>query len=273
MSENTSVALYQGRKMTKEEVALIKEHIAKGASDAELKIFLAICEKTGLDPFSRQIHLVPRWDSKQRKEVRTAQVGIDGFRAVAERSGKYAGSQEPEYGDEVDKSYTPKEGSSKAETYKVPSVARVTVKKVVDGILCDFTSSARWEEYYPGDLQGFMWRKKPYLMLAKCAEAQALRKAFPMMLSGFYIPEEMEASDATVTDDDNQESDFMKAATLLGQMKDLKNLQDFINKIKASKKYTAKQKAELNKILKNRIEEVKTGVPVPPDDVVPEEGQ
>jgi hypothetical protein len=76
----------------------------------------------------------------------------------------------------------------------------VTVYKMIAGQRCPFTATARWDQYYPGDSQGFMWRKMPHLMLGKCAEGLALRKAFPAELAGAYVKEEMDQAHAEPAD-------------------------------------------------------------------------
>jgi hypothetical protein len=102
---------------------------------------------------------------------------------VAEESGEYDGQDEPEY-----------EGTTK-DGY--PELARVRVYR--KGIGRPFVGVARWAEYYPGDTIGFMWRKMPHNQLSKCAEALALRKAFPQKLQGLYIDDEMHQADQTDT--------------------------------------------------------------------------
>ena len=156
--------------ITPAQVDLIKSQIAKGATDDELKLFLHVADKSGLDPLSRQIYFI------KRSGKMTIQTGIDGFRAVADRTGQYVGSSDPVFEDNG----------------KIPAKATVTVNKVVGGIVGNFTATARWEEYYPGKSQGFMWDKMPHTMLGKCAEALALRKAFPAQLSGLYTDNEMD---------------------------------------------------------------------------------
>lgn len=156
---------------TGEQVELIRRTLCKDASNDELQLFLNQCERTGLDPFSRQIH------ATKRNGKLVIQTGIDGYRLIADRTGKYAGSDDPAYD---------------TEDATAPRKATVTVWKLVGGMRVPFTRSARWKEYYPGKQLGFMWDKMPFHMLGKCAEALALRAAFPQELSGLYTDEEMD---------------------------------------------------------------------------------
>ncbi len=164
---------------TNEQVELIKRTIAVGATNDELQLFLHQAKRTGLDPLSRQIHFV------KRKDKGTIQTAIDGYRLIADRTGKYAGSDDYVF-DEGLPQYT-----HMASRRGNPTTATVTVYKMCDGIRTPFTATAAWGEYFPGEAQGFMWKKMPYLMIGKCAEALALRKAFPAELSGIYTNEEM----------------------------------------------------------------------------------
>jgi len=166
-----------------EQAKLIKTAIAKDATDEEFSLFLYTAQRTGLDPLTKQIHLVRRKVKQSDgsfKTIMSVQTGIDGYRTIAERTGQLAGIDDAVYDTE--------EASS-------PNKATVTVYKMINNQRCPFTATARWKEYYPGETHGFMWSKMPYLMLAKCAEALALRKAFPNDLSGIYTNEEMHQAD------------------------------------------------------------------------------
>lgn len=158
----------------REKVDLIKRTVAKGATDDELKLFLYQAQKKGLDPLSKQIYFQKRRNKNGGDDI-TIITGIDGYRAIAARTGECAGNDDPVFDDE-----------------QSPGKATVTVYRMVRGVRCAFTATARWDQYYPGDALGFMWRKMPHLMLGKCAEALALRKAFPDELSGVYVKEEMD---------------------------------------------------------------------------------
>jgi phage recombination protein Bet len=165
-----------------DKVELIRSTVAANATPDELKLFLYHVSRTGLDPMARQIYFQKRFNKRRGKSEMTIITGIDGYRLIADRTGQYAGNDDPVFDDEAN-----------------PRKAKVTVYKIIGNVRCPFTASARWEQYYPGDEQGFMWRKMPHLMLGKCAEALALRKAFPAELSGIYIKEEMEqAGEETV---------------------------------------------------------------------------
>lgn len=172
--------------MSREQIDLIKATVARGATDNELKLFLYTANRTQLDPLTRQIHFIKRriYNSRtqQYDEVGTIQTGIDGYRVVASRNG-LAGIEDAVFD---------------SETEKNPKKATVTVYRMVDGTRVPFTASARWAEYVQTNREGkpvAMWAKMPYLMLAKVAEALALRKAFPNDLSGVYTNEEMAQAD------------------------------------------------------------------------------
>jgi phage recombination protein Bet len=175
MASNASAVVYKpgevARENFRERLDLIKQLIAPGASDAELDLFSEVCRRTGLDPVQRQIYSIPRGNG------RTIQTGIDGYRLIAQRTGEYAGSDDAIYD---------------AETEDHPNRATVTVWRLVEGVPRGFTATARWSEYKPAAGQDQMWQKMPYLMIAKCAEALALRKAFPQELSGIYTDAEMD---------------------------------------------------------------------------------
>lgn len=153
----------------------------KPRPDEDLLLFLYVAKRTGLDPLTKQIYAIYRWNSRQGKEVMGIQSSIDGMRLVAQRTKQYAGQDDVVY-NPID------EGT------KYPIKASVTVYKIIEGQKIGFTASARWSEYVQTDAKGMpmlMWDKMPYLMLGKCAEALALRKAFPNELSGIYADEEM----------------------------------------------------------------------------------
>lgn len=202
----------QAQPFSDDQIGLIKRTVAKGATDDELKLFLYQAHKKGLDPLSRQIYFQKRQDNII---ILTA---IDGYRLIASRTGLYAGNDDPVYDSESQ-----------------PRRASATVYRLVGGQRCAFTATARWEQYYPGEKQGFMWKKMPHLMLGKCAEALALRKAFPEELSGVYVQEEMDQAgppmaqsepineplsttqeDTMYTGAHNQKVVLMAAAAMLG---------------------------------------------------------
>jgi phage recombination protein Bet len=169
---------------TPEQVQLIKSLISPKASDDELNLFLYQCRRSGLDPLTRQIYAIHRWNTDQGKEVMTIQTSIDGFRVIAERSGDYAGQDEPEF------TY---DSNGKLQ------LCKVRVYRWRDNIRYQAAVGvAHWAEYVQKKKDGNptkMWAAMPHVMLAKVAEAVALRKAYPQDLSGLYTSEEMSQAD------------------------------------------------------------------------------
>jgi phage recombination protein Bet len=166
-----------GRGFSDEQIALIKRTIAPDANDNELALFLSQCQRTGLDPFSRQIYFIKRGGKG------STQVSIDGFRVIAERSGEMDGQ---------DVAWCGPDGAWRDVWLETapPAAARVNVYR--KGCTHPFPAIAKFGEYKDA---GPMWTKMPANQLAKCAEALALRKAFPHQLSGLYTPDEMDQAE------------------------------------------------------------------------------
>jgi phage recombination protein Bet len=241
-------------KLTRPQVELIKRTVAKGASDDELRLFIQVCKGANLNPFLKQVFLVPRWDSVAGKEVRAIQVSIDGFRAIAESSGAYAGNEDPAYDGEQEIDVAAGK-STAARKLMVPLKATSTVYKIVEGHRYAFVATARWSEYYPGPKMGFQWHIRPYLMLGKCAEALALRKAFPKLLSGMYAQEEMDKGQTESSEAEKMQKAFSTLMNTIGKAS-AKELAEYITKIKASDKYTEDQKAEFVESAEKKIAEL-----------------
>lgn len=176
------------KQFTPKQIEILKSSICKGVSNEEFEVFLMACIKTQLDPFMRQIYAVKRKSKKPDGtwgETMTIQTGIDGYRLIAERTGCYAPGAEPSYNyDNVG---------------KLLSATAYIKKQTKDGTWHTVSASAYFDEYCQtfkdkntGELKpSGMWENLPRTMLAKCAEAQALRKAFPAEMSGVYTKEEM----------------------------------------------------------------------------------
>ena len=173
----------------KQKAALVQLGIGN-ANDADLAVFFHQCARTGLDPFARQIYMIERWTKNGPKP--TIQTGIDGFRLIARRAtdqrhGTFG--YEPTLWCGADGKWVDVWLAAGP-----PAASKVTVFR--DG--STFPAVALYREYV-GKLKNgdpsHMWRDKGSLMLAKCAEALALRKAFPQDLSGLYTADEMDSAE------------------------------------------------------------------------------
>lgn len=168
---------------------LLIDTICKGASPHEMELFLHVCRKTNLDPFMRQIWPVFRYNKDLRRDAMTIQVGIDGFRTIAERTGKYSPGQEPSYRYD--------------ENGNLISATAFVKKMTSDGTWHEVSANALLDEYVARKKDGnptSFWENKPHIMLAKCAEALALRRAFPAEMSGIYSEEEMQQAENPSTE-------------------------------------------------------------------------
>lgn len=195
MVNNTQISTDQGS-WNRDRIELIKRTFFMGSTDDELQLGIATAQRLGLSPEGRQIFFVKRstWDASSgtKKDVMSIQISIDGYRLVAERTGLYQGQLGPQWCGADGKwlecwlSKTP------------PVASRVAVLK--KGFTEPMWAVAHWDEYVQTGKGGeptAMWKKMPRLMLAKCAESLALRKAFPNELSGTYTQEEMDQSTNT----------------------------------------------------------------------------
>lgn len=159
--------------LSNDDYELLRRQKCANMSDDQFAVFRHAIERFRLDPFASQIYATVR--TSRGKESVVIQTGIDGYRLIADRTGLYAGNDDPVFDNE-----------------NKPTKATVSVYKIVGGQRCPFTATARWDQYFPGEAQGMMWKRMPHLMLGKCSEALALRKAFPAELAGLYTTEEMQ---------------------------------------------------------------------------------
>ncbi len=153
---------------------VIRGRVGRDITDAEFDVEIEIAKLRGLNPMANQFNMIKRSGRASYEPT------IDGFRLIAARTSKYAGSDEYEYDTEPD-------GHNK------PLWARCTVYRIVQGQRCAFTHRVFWHEY--GQTKN-NWATMPFHMLGKTAESGALRKAFPEDLSGLYTDDEMAQADS-----------------------------------------------------------------------------
>ncbi len=229
--QRSNNALQKERTYGAKELQLIRRTIAKDATTEEFEIFIEVCKRQGLDPFKRQHYLIVyNKDNADKRQVAYI-TGIDGYRSIAKRSGNYRpDNAEPDI--EYDESAICPETNPKG---IIKAIVKV-FQYAIDGWY-PILGIARWSEFVPvleekewievkdkdgkpvlqtegkwsgrpkrelrptgkKYLNNQNWLKMPHIMLAKCAEAQALRKGWPEEMGGLYIEEEMQRLQADIT--------------------------------------------------------------------------
>lgn len=172
-------------------MGVLRTSLYPGAQDESIKMALGYCKAAGLDPMQKPVHIVPMWDRNSKSMRDVIMPGIGLYRTQAARSGALAGISEPEFGPDI----TVRFGEV---DFIYPDWCRVTVtRRMDDGKMATFTAREYWLENYAtagkdSSAPNAMWKKRPRGQIAKCAEAQALRKAFPEMTGSQPTSEEME---------------------------------------------------------------------------------
>jgi len=174
--ENTAIAAMSEGEL----IEVLQSSLYPGASLPSVKMVLGYCKAANLDPMRKPVHIVPMWDGKAQQMRDVIMPGIGLYRTDASRTGECAGVTEPEFGPDVADNI-----GGQHITY--PQWCRVTVsRRLPSGEMANFTAREFWKENYAvkggkekSIAPNAMWTKRPYGQIAKCAEAQALRKAFP----------------------------------------------------------------------------------------------
>lgn len=178
---------------SEEQIAILRGTIAQGATNEELNFFLQVCKRTNLDPFRKEIHFTKVWSSQEGRKVLVTIVGIDGFRGMAETTGEYIGQRGPWWCGE--------DGVWKEVWLgkDAPHAAKIQILR--RGFPEPITAVATFASYCQRDKDKRpkgLWATMADNQLAKCAEAQGFRRAFPRKFSGLYIPEEMDQANNDV---------------------------------------------------------------------------
>lgn len=175
---------------TEDELILVLQNsLYPGAQMGSVRMVLGYCQAAGLDPMQKPVHIVPMWDKNSRSMRDVVMPGISLYRTQAARTNEHVGTDEPVFGPIVSLDL----GGA---TVQVPEWCSVTVWRLKQGVRCAFVATEYWIENYAtagkdSSAPNTMWKKRSRGQIAKCAEAQALRKGFPEVGSA-PTAEEME---------------------------------------------------------------------------------
>jgi phage recombination protein Bet len=180
---------------------LVEAVFPNAKTAAAIVLALGYCKAKGYDPFKRAVHIVPVYNSALKKMVETVWPGINSILTDAARTGAFAGIDPPVYGDDVTRTFREynENGTVKREVeITFPEWCRITVYRMVSGVRCPFIGEVFWEETYAkssrwSEIPNEMWSKRTRGQIAKCAQAAALRLAFPEAAD--YTAEEMEGKE------------------------------------------------------------------------------
>jgi phage recombination protein Bet len=189
-------------------IKVLQDSVYPGAQVASIKMVINVCKAAGKDPLKKPYHIVPMsvatgakdsngYDIKKMRDV--IMPGINDYRTDAARTGQHAGTSDPEFGPDQ---------TETLDGYSItfPLWCRVVVKRrMPSGEIVEFSAKEMWKENYATKSNksaepNSMWKKRPYAQLAKCAEAQALRKGFPEVGSQ-PTADEMEGKEIDISDD------------------------------------------------------------------------
>ncbi len=154
---------------SKEKLEFLRKHYAKDATDLEFEHYIGVCRSRRLNPEARHVYFMKVRDRP------SIILSIEAYRLIAQRTGAYAGCETSDLAMGSDGK---------------PICCTVTVKRFVQGQICEFKATAFYREQYRERVP--IWNEMPTTMLEKCAEAKALRRAFPEELSEFYTDDEMQ---------------------------------------------------------------------------------
>ncbi|MCU7840894.1 MAG: phage recombination protein Bet [Candidatus Thiodiazotropha sp. (ex Troendleina suluensis)] len=167
-------------------VSVLQTSLYVGARAESVGMVIDYCSAAHLDPMQKPVHIVPMntrnpisGDYEWRDVVMP---GVGLYRIQADRSGSMAGISEPEFGKDMTQTFTDRNNNKVEMVY--PEWCKVSVKKLVGNHIVEFIAKEYWLENYATDsgkssAPNAMWRKRPRGQIAKCSEAQALRKGWP----------------------------------------------------------------------------------------------